>query len=302
MTTIPDSIKGTLDAGWTAAGGAEPTYYVTEDYTYTSQPPLGKDFIWVIAKSLHTVPEAKNDTYSNITHTVEIVVNSTTTADRLKEISDEVVRILDSTAITGVQWQKCSNRQIVTPEGLRNHQELITVRMIELLASSTSAYGANTAASYLNELLMYGSANAAWVPCVYIDESSSTRKYYINAAAGTILNVDDTDTNMRWDLPLPTVKGSLKLYISGVRLSLLDADAGDYVNTTTVYGKTTTGGLTSLASDTTNYNTAATLFTYTFAAADCSSYLGVMTWLAVVATNAADFDIMDVQVRCYYDV
>ena len=88
MATIPDSIKATLDAQWTAAGGAEPAYYVTEDYTFQAKPPQGKDFIWIISKTLNTTTDAVNESFTNYTHTLDIIVNSATTGDRLKEISD----------------------------------------------------------------------------------------------------------------------------------------------------------------------------------------------------------------------
>jgi len=297
MTTIADSIKGTLDAGWTAAGGAEPTYYVGEDYTTTSPPPAGKDYIWVVSTSHRTKPKAVNDVYSNITHTIDVIANTLTSADRRKEIADEIVRILDSTAITGMGWQKCGDRVVIRPEKLRGSQtEKITVTMIELLASSTSAYGANTAASYLNALLMYGSANATWVPCVF---ETGTAAGKTTASGQNLSNPDGTDTWWLFGLPLPTVKGTLKLYVTGLRVGIFDADAGDYVSGAYIAGQTYNGASVMILSDTTDY-TAQALITYTCAATDCSSYEVLRVTLNMFCTDANDLDISSVCVRCYY--
>lgn len=297
MTTIADSIKGTLDAGWTAAGGAEPTYYVSEDYTTTNPPPAGKDYIWVNSTSHRTKSEAKNDTFSNITHTIEVIANTLTSADRRKEIADEIVRILDSTAITGVQWQKCTGREVIRPEKLRGAQtEKIVVTMIELLASSTSAYGANTAASYLNELLMYGSANAAWVPCIF--ELGSNNALSVDDATDTIANTAGTDINLRYVLPEPTVKGTLKLYITGCRVVIGSANATNYLDALGVYG-TTHAGKTAILPDDTN-RTAQGTYTTSHAAIDCSGYTNILVYLIDVVADAWAFHVASVSLLCYY--
>ena len=148
MTTIPDSVKATLDAQWTGAGGAEPTYYVGEDYTYTSPPPTGKEYIWIISRELKTDIKPVNDTYATVTHTLPIIVNTTTSGDRLKEICDEIARILDANPITGANYQKVINRSLNPPENLQVHRELIVVTIKTFLADSATAYGAYTVTSF----------------------------------------------------------------------------------------------------------------------------------------------------------
>ena len=148
MATIPDSIKATLDAQWTGAGGAEPTYYVGEDYTYTSPPPTGKEYIWIISRELKTDIKPVNDTYATVTHTLPIIVNTTTSGDRLKEICDEIARILDANPITGANYQKVINRSLNPPENLQVHRELIVVTIKTFLADSATAYGAYTVTSF----------------------------------------------------------------------------------------------------------------------------------------------------------
>jgi len=149
MATIPDSVKATLDAQWAIpTGGVEPTYYVGEDYTYTSPPPAGKDYIWILSKDLFTDIRPMNDTYSTLTHTLVLIVNTTTSGDRLKELSDEVARILNSVAITGANYQMISKRDIAPVEYLRSHQELMVLTIKTFLASSGIAYGAYTTTTF----------------------------------------------------------------------------------------------------------------------------------------------------------
>jgi len=296
MTTIPDSISATLTAQWTAAGGVLPTIYVTEDHVYSNPPPGGLDYIWIPAKSLLYNPKRMNDKYKNRTYTLELVANSATTADRLKEISDEIERVLDLYPIIGVTLQNITNRQIVTPERMNRPMEQITVTMVSLLTTSTSGYGANTSANYLNSLLMYGAANAAWVPAIY-EATTEPGKVDVGAAY-TITNVDGTDFWGIFRIPLPTAKGSLKLYISGYSAGILDADDGDYLTEIRLYGLIYSSA-TQVAVTTTDYKTAQKV-EVTFAALDMSSYDSALLSLSIFATNANDFDLMFANVRCYY--
>ena len=136
MATIPDAVKATLDAQWTGAGGAEPTYYVGEDYTYTNPPPFGKEHIWILSKDLDTSIKPVNDTYSTVTHTLPIIVNTATSGDRLMEIADEIQRILGTVAITGANFQRISRRSLDPPENIMVHRELMVLTIITFLVDS----------------------------------------------------------------------------------------------------------------------------------------------------------------------
>jgi len=154
MTTIPDSVKATLDAQWAVpTGGVEPTYYVGEDHTYTNPPPFGQDHIWILSKELLTDITPVNDTYSTLTHKLTMIVNTPTSGDRLKELSDEVARILNTVAITGAHYQRITKRDIAPPEYLRSHQELMIVEVKTFLADSGIAYGAYTATTFGTDVL-----------------------------------------------------------------------------------------------------------------------------------------------------
>jgi hypothetical protein len=150
----------------------------------------------------------------------------------------------------------------------------------------------------LEDLLMFGSGNTTWYPCSWIGHSGTTRDYYISLGTGHISNLNANDAGLRFDLMTPTVKGGLKLYITGSRVVINDADAGDYIDTTTVYGYTNSA-LTALNQDATDYNSPA-VWDDTFGAVDCSSYNGVFVFLNTVVTDANDLDLAGVFLQCYY--
>jgi len=299
MATIPDSVQATITAGWTGAGGAEPTYYVSEDFR--TDPPLGKDGIWIPTVTLKTKIQGVNDTYSNKLHTLEVIVNTQTDEDRLKEIADEVERVLNATAITGATYQKVIDRKsnVGQYKGIWVYQEILVVDIREQLASSASAYGGTAPSltqAQLEDLLMYGSANAAWVPCVYEIEQEIGK---VKGTGYTITNIDATDTWLQFRLPLPPVKGSLKLYTSGVRVGVLDAGVADYLDTITILG-VLFNTATVINQDTTNYDSQQEVETL-FGAVDSSSYSVVQVRLNIVCTGAGDIDIDYVNLRCFYD-
>ena len=162
---------------------------------------------------------------------------------------------------------------------------------LNLLANGVTINTAQIAA-----LLMLGSANAAWIPAIY--EATTEPGKVIVAAAYTISNVDDTDFWAIFRIPLPTTKGGLKLYISGYSVGILDADEGDYLSEIRLYGMVYSSA-TQVAVTTTDY-TSSQKVEVTFGAIDMSGYDNSLVALNIVATNANDFDLMFVNVRCYY--
>jgi hypothetical protein len=309
MATIPDSVKAQLDADWTGAGGTEPKYYVEEDYR--TEPQLGDDVVLILSGTLKTDTRPINDTYSDHYHTIDLIVSTITSEDRLKELSDEVVRILNATAIANINYQRIINRKRVTTknQNLFVYQEIITVDLREFVASSAAAYGAGATGDFIvtgdiksstsyshEEALMLGSANAAWVP-LSLDLVNVVGK--AEGTGFTIRNVDGTDITLQYTLNLPTTKGSLKLYVSGIQTGLFDADANDYITQMTVRGLVY-NGQTALEDHTTNYTTPAKV-EHTFTAVDCSSYDAILLGMQLFCTDAGQIDIMFTNLRCYYD-
>jgi hypothetical protein len=155
--------------------------------------------------------------------------------------------------------------------------------------------------AYLEDLLMFGSANAAWVPLVFMHDADATKVKFID---GRIINVDGTDDTFEMLLPLPCVKGSLKLYIKSLKYYVYDADAGDYLDSVRISG-INTGTRTDIDTDDIDRNSAGdiTFSGATFPAAeiDASSYQSIIVKFTCVFTNANDFDLTNVRMQCYYD-
>ena len=299
MATIPDSVKAQLDADWTAAGGAEPTYYVWEDLRST--PPLGEDAIWILTGPTHfkTKIDPVNDDFTNRLHTLEIIVNTATSEDRLKEISDEVVRILNATTVADINYQRVLDRSNISNRKTFNYQEKIIYDLREYMASSAAAYGVGTTgdfavvgdltvggdaditgdiiarddlsvnddvtvggdlsvtgiittatAAQIDDLLMFGSANAAWYSCfpLAIDDWSDTM-----FQGGALSNATTNNYLASFGLSLPTNKGTLKLYITGYRFIINDADGTNYVSASYAYGYDSNGANQAISSDGTDY-------------------------------------------------
>jgi hypothetical protein len=148
----------------------------------------------------------------------------------------------------------------------------------------------------LEESQMFGSANAAWVPCAF--EGGVFHARYEFGVTGSIANTTGADPQYFYHVPLAPLKGSLKLYISGTRIGLSDADAANRVAQTILRGFTGTA-TSALDTDNTSKETIAE-HEDTFTAVDCSGQDKVQVHLltAVNLGNALDVDF--VSVRCYY--
>ena len=167
-----------------------------------------------------------------------------------------------------------------------------TINIGDSSAAVTVAGGKN-----ISEALMLGSANAAWQPCMFagkgstVSIQSSTDHRYQSGGVGA--------KNVGFYIPLPTNKGSLKLYVDDLRFSAVVADGANYVDTITIYGITDAGGATSIEAWTTNH-TSSGLKTWTRTPSDMSTYRFVLIHVATVNTGTTQrFTIPDV--LCYYD-
>lgn len=147
----------------------------------------------------------------------------------------------------------------------------------------------------LSDALMLGSTKAAWVPCSF-DLESSVGAVYLKDRA--ITNVDGTDHNQRWGLLQPTTKGSLKLYITGTKVLIEDADAAAYVDAVLLEG-VVNASATIINNHSTN-GTSQGDHTDTFAAIDCSSYDQIIVRVGTVVDAINELDIHGVLCQCYY--
>jgi len=144
----------------------------------------------------------------------------------------------------------------------------------------------------LNQALMIGDANKAWVPCSadYIVDLFVWGTYYSSQSS--------TDGWISVVLPLPSTLGALSLHIDAVRLDVYDADADDYINSVRLWRYKHDGYVEDL-NDGTN-RTAAGQYTYTFTAADCAGY-GVGINVFCVCTTVEQLRFGPIKVRCWYE-
>jgi len=147
------------------------------------------------------------------------------------------------------------------------------------------------------DLLMFGSANATWNPMIYekVVTGDSTLCYI---AGAHFTNKDATDFDIVFSSTLPMVKGGLKLYVTGLRLSIADADATNFV-TYVLFRAIDRAGDLNLVADATD-RTSADDYDYEFAAVDVSAYETLRVRLYCEVGAGADLDISSVSVRGYY--
>ena len=137
-----------------------------------------------------------------------------------------------------------------------------------------------------------------WLPCIYVGDNQTTKKSRFNV--GRVQNVDGTSHNVEFQLPLPTNRGGLKLYVSGVRYYVVLASATNYVDRVRLFGLDTAGTASTHDDDATNRTSATTLVTNNFAAVDVSGDAHIWVNMKMVVT-AADLLIVHVPcVQCFY--
>lgn len=147
--------------------------------------------------------------------------------------------------------------------------------------------------------LALGSANAQWKPCVFRLETVVGKVY---SSGGRTLNVDATDVDVEFTLPLEPTRGSLKLYISEVKINLMDADGTDYLEAINIYS---TEG-TTLTTEFTDTNEgafwqSAQIITESFTAIDCSAFDSVTVRCNLFCTTVNEVIIGGVLLKYYYD-
>ncbi|MHA2058796.1 MAG: hypothetical protein ACW979_14345 [Candidatus Thorarchaeota archaeon] len=135
----------------------------------------------------------------------------------------------------------------------------------------------------------------AWIPAVY-ELAIPTDK--VQMAGPYFDNVDDTDFQLMFRVPLPATKGNLKLHIDGIKVGVFDADTANNVLQYWVYG---------IAFDTnqslfqdTQPIIAQELRTKRFPAIDVSKWESVMVRVWCAVTAAHDLNISSILVHCYY--
>ncbi len=148
----------------------------------------------------------------------------------------------------------------------------------------------------LEDMLMFGSANAAYVPCI-LGMPTDTTWYWVDDGTG-VTNTDNSGGSTNWMLPMPPVKGGLKLYIAKTKLVLIDADAQAFVNRVMTRSRDSTGVQT-YDDDNTN-RTAPGDYVYDYVDADMSARDQVWVYVNGSVNAAWELSIAAVMVECYY--
>lgn len=290
--TVNSTIFDAINDNWGNGGYAGDAPTIVNAMTTTTPDVISTDLIEVYPRRMD--PKPVNDTYDDKTYTIVVAITSKTSAAQLKLLADEAEYNIRNTTYTGLELVSVGYEWDFSLREVGKYGCNLITKVIARLSDGTVSASAASSPD-IHDLLMWGSANAAWVPCAYEITDNPTKVVY-NAAVFS--NVDGTDLLLRYMCPLPTAKGSLKLYVDDVRVGVKDADDGDYLSDVAVYGVKYTE-ITVLNNDATN-RTSANTYTYSFTAKDASSYDCVIVRLQLACADANDVDITSVELKCYY--
>jgi len=166
--------------------------------------------------------------------------------------------------------------------------------------SATKPASQQSIKAYIDAINMIGSANATWIPTIGTQAGDFSKLDELRDSAGFYATAGTYDTTMTYRLLLPTNKGGLSLFVSGLRVQIYAADADDYVNFFKLYGTDyNTQTLLTGFSDTTP-RTAQGVYTITPTAVDVSSYSVIAAYLDLKTTTSNQLLISSVEVLCYY--
>lgn len=170
------------------------------------------------------------------------------------------------------------------------------------LTGSLTVSGTLTTATpaQIDDLLMFGSANAAYVPMTLFAAKEFS---YIKGNSGWITSTGANNFIVEMTLPTPCNRGTLKLNISNLKFGIYDADAAAYITTVFIYGMNG-NTRTQLDVDTTN-RTAIGDRTFSGAvmpasAIDCSGYQSIIVQFISQHDAADEIDFGNVRMECYY--
>ncbi|MHA1925648.1 MAG: hypothetical protein ACW974_07010 [Candidatus Thorarchaeota archaeon] len=135
----------------------------------------------------------------------------------------------------------------------------------------------------------------AWYPCVY---EVSTPPAKVTMAGPLFSNVDDTDYQMMFRLPLPLTKGNLRLHVIGCQIGLLGANAANYVSQISVNAMPHLAMKVMFESE--EALTAQQMKAYSFAPLDVSSYEAVCVRVWCTVSVPKQLHITSVSLHCYY--
>ena len=329
MANPGEALAASIDAQWSGLGGVKPTDIEYIVNTSDFEPnPTAIDAIFVFLPMRGT-KERWNSKLRNATYFPRVVCQTKTNTARLEQITNEVDRIVAAgTPITGATYQDVlevndiSDRMrggypfwvseiqckiftqfevSATAYGTATAALLTTDTLTvntAILGSPASTLGATTVEGYdLSQANMLGVANRAYVPCIYETGTTSDR---VISTGQNLANLGALDNWWLFELPLPTAKGSLKLYVDGIQVGLFAADADDYISGIFVVGQVYDAGSDIFYTDNVD-KTSRELIQANITLKDCSIFETVRVTFNNFLTDANDLIISSVSLRCFYD-
>lgn len=147
MATMADSLVSLIntDYGDLGGGGSKPTIGNRSDYKdEVSATDADYVLVWL------PVPvriEELNDTYVNRYHKMRVRIITDTSDTRMKEISDEIIRLVGAGTITGVQKLRCLDEEDMTDRRGPIYIYEITVMAAEEWADRGTGYSGSAVGS-----------------------------------------------------------------------------------------------------------------------------------------------------------
>ena len=149
MATIASAIETALNDNW--AIGLTPVVINSEDEL---QPEINtEDYIYIMGYTLKEVIDPITFTESNITHTIQMLVNTADLTNKevdLNTLVTEARRIIDTTGyITGFYSVKVTEvDRNVTMKEMHVYRALVTITLFESMVPSASAAGTAATADW----------------------------------------------------------------------------------------------------------------------------------------------------------
>ena len=176
---------------------------------------------------------------------------------------------------------------------------------LAMTVSDTAPYTVTFADSSVStaiiaDLLMFGSANAAYVPMM-LQGGEEHSEYSVDT--GYIRTVGANNYSLSLGLPKPTVMGSLKLYLKNLKFGVFAADVNDFIGVVTIFGLNGKDR-TQLDTDGTDHTSAGDK---TFSggvmpasAIDVSGYQSIYVSVGIVGNTVDQGMWTNFRMECYY--
>ncbi len=135
----------------------------------------------------------------------------------------------------------------------------------------------------------------AWIPCVFEVSSPQGR---VHMAGPLISNIDSTDYQMMFRLPVPAIKGNMRLHIDGCRIGVFGADPANCISQLSINGMTYQA--MKVMFETKEPINTKTLKSYSMPPHDASNYEAVLVRIWCSVSEASKLHISSVSLHCYY--